>query len=197
MLETESTLAWFASERGLTIASTCTSHWAGGFGAARSQLRVTPRRYRDALGGHLCNKLRTSPNGHPTPGGDRARSRRRLATRALILSYEAARVPEPVVVQPPLVRGRSPPTPACDLTLTVACGGYGGSAHGIATGAREISGRDCGSLSVPRCRRGFFNAGDVLLQNRSHATYELSGHTSHELTIEQAKLRLTTEQPGS
>lgn len=110
-----------------------------------------------------------------------------LATRALILSYEKPE-PQPVVVQPPLVRVISA-TPAA-LTLTVHAEGTV-APRTESQLVPEISGRIV-EVSPSLAAGGFFNAGDVLLRIAPRE-YELAVIRA-TATIEQAKLRLTTEQ---
>ena len=110
-----------------------------------------------------------------------------LATRALILSYEKPE-PQPVVIQPPLVR-MIPATPTT-LTLTVRAEGT------VAPRTEsqlipEISGKVV-EVSPSLAAGGFFGAGDVLLRVEKRE-YEIAVIRAMA-AIEQAKLRLTTEE---
>ena len=110
-----------------------------------------------------------------------------LATRALILSYEKPE-PQPVVIQPPLVRV-IPATPTT-LTLTVRAEGT------VAPRTEsqlipEISGKVV-EVSPSLAAGGFFDAGDVLLRVEKRE-YEIAVIRAMA-AIEQAKLRLTTEE---
>ncbi len=107
--------------------------------------------------------------------------------KSLIDSYEEPQ-PEPIIVEPPLVRVM--PAERTDLTLIVRAEGT----VAPRTESRlvpEISGRIL-EVSPSLAAGGFFDKGDVLLRIESK-TYELVV-TRAEAAIEQSRLRLTIEQ---
>ena len=113
-----------------------------------------------------------------------------VVAKALIDSYEAP-VPEPIVVQPPVVEVVA--AERVDLTLTVEAEGTV-EPRTESQLVPEISGRVV-EASPSLAAGGFFDEGDVLLRIEAR-TYELSV-TRARAAIEQAKLRLTTERQES
>ncbi len=107
--------------------------------------------------------------------------------KSLIDSYEAPQ-PEPIVVEPPLVRVI--PAERTNLTLSVRAEGTV-APRTESQLVPEISGRVV-EVSPSLAAGGFFNEGDVLLKIETRV-YELA-ITRTEAAIEQAKLRLTTER---
>lgn len=107
--------------------------------------------------------------------------------KSLIDSYEAPQ-PEPIVVEPPLVRVIA--AERTNLTLSVRAEGTV-APRTESQLVPEISGRVV-EVSPSLAAGGFFNEGDVLLEIETRV-YELA-ITRAEAAIEQAKLRLTTER---
>ena len=107
--------------------------------------------------------------------------------KTLIDSYEPPQ-PEPIVVEPPLVRVI--PAERTDLTLQVRAEGTV-APRTESQLVPEISGRVV-EVSPSLAAGGFFDEGDVLLKIETRV-YELA-ITRAEAAIEQAKLRLTTER---
>ncbi len=113
-----------------------------------------------------------------------------MVAKALIDSYEAPE-PKPVVVQPPTVSV----VPAERVTLTLTVEAEGAVAPRTESQlVPEISGRVV-EVSPSLAVGGFFDEGDVLLKIEARV-YEL-GITRAKAAIEQAKLRLTTEQQAA
>lgn len=107
--------------------------------------------------------------------------------KTLIDSYEPPQ-PEPIVVEPPLVRVI--PAERTNLTLQVRAEGTV-APRTESQLVPEISGRVV-EVSPSLAAGGFFEEGDVLLRIETRV-YELA-ITRAEATIEQARLRLTTER---
>ena len=107
--------------------------------------------------------------------------------KTLIDSYEPPQ-PEPIVVEPPLVRVI--PAERTDLTLQVRAEGTV-APRTESQLVPEISGRVV-EVSPSLAAGGFFDEGDVLLRIETRV-YELA-ITRAEAAIEQANLRLTTER---